>query len=123
MNAQLARLSIPLLRWTLGLIVILESAQFIVSTSAAHFLAKAGLPAWIRPVLGGAEIIAAILFLVPVTTVVGSYLLLVIFGLAALMHILHGQYGIEVLVLYAVAVLVCMAYTQNRTAEANHERI
>jgi uncharacterized membrane protein YphA (DoxX/SURF4 family) len=123
MNAQITRLSIPLLRWTLALVVILESAQFIVSPSAAHFLANAGLPAWIRPVLGGTEIIAAILFLVPITTVVGSYLLLVIFGLAALIHILHGQYGIEVLVLYAVAVLVCMAYTQNRTAEANHERI
>jgi len=121
MNAQLARFSIPLLRWNLGLIVILESAQFIVSTSAAHFLAQAGLPAWIRPVLGGAEFIAAVLFLVPITTVVGSYLLLGIFGLAALMHIMHGQYGIELLVLYAVAVLVCMAYTQNRTTEANHE--
>ncbi len=123
MNEQLARLSIPLLRWTLGLIVILESARFIISTSAAHFLANAGLPDWIRPVLGGAEIIAAVLFLVPITTVFGSYLLLVIFGIAAVIHILHGQYGIEVLVLYAVAVLVCMAYTQNRTAEANHERI
>jgi hypothetical protein len=123
MKAQLTRFSIPLLRWTLGLIVILESARFIVSASAAHFLANAGLPAWIRPVLGGAEIIAAILFLVPVTTVVGSYLLLGILGLAALMHILHGQYGIELLVLYAVAVLVCLAYAQNRTAGAGHERI
>jgi hypothetical protein len=90
---------------------------------AAHFLAKAGLPAWIRPVLGGAEIIAAILFLVPLTSAIDGCLLLVIFGLAALVHVLHGQYGIEGLVLYAVAVPVCMAYMQNRTVGATHERI
>lgn len=123
MNAQLTKLSVPLLRWTLGLVVILESGQFIFSSSAAHFLAKTGLPAWIRPVLGGAEILAAILFLVPVTTVIGSYFLLVIFGLAAFVHLLHGQYGVEGLVLYAVVVLVCMAHAQNGATEASHERI
>jgi hypothetical protein len=123
MNTRLTRFSIPLLRWTLGLVVTLESGQFILSTSAAHFIVKAGLPAWIRPVLGGAEIIAAILFVVPLTTLLGGYFLLIIFGLAALVHVLHGQYGVEGLVLYAVAVLVCMAYSQNRTAGLNHERI
>jgi DoxX-like family len=112
MNARLTRLAIPMLRWTVGLVVTLESYQFIVSASAAHFIAKAGLPAAIRPVLGGAEMIAAILFLVPLTTLVGGYCLFIIFGLAALMHVLHGQYGVAGLVLYAVAVFVCMAYTQ-----------
>jgi hypothetical protein len=118
MNARLTKASIPMLRLTLGLVVILESGRFIFSSSAAHFLAKAGLPAWIRPVLGGAEILAAILFLVPSTTVIGSYLLLVIFGLAALVHLLHGQYGVEGLVLYAVVVLVSMAQAQKRATEA-----
>ncbi|HMD07874.1 MAG TPA: DoxX family protein [Candidatus Acidoferrum sp.] len=122
MNGRLTRFSIPLLRSTLGLVVLLESCQFIFSTSAARFLAKAGLPFWIRPVLGGAEIIAAILFLVPVTTVIGSYLLLVIFGLAALVHILHGQYEVGGLVVYGVAVLVCKAHATNQTPEAGHER-
>jgi|HubBroStandDraft_1064217.scaffolds.fasta_scaffold767032_2 hypothetical protein len=123
MNARFTRLSIPMLRWTLGLVVLLESCQFIFSTSAAHFLAKAGLPSWIRPVLGGAEIVAAVLFLVPVTTVIGSYLLLVIFGLAALVHILHGQYEVRGLVVYAAAVLVCVAHATHGTPEAGHERL
>jgi len=123
MNANLTRASIPLLRWTLGLVVTLQSFEFVFSTSAAHFLAKAGLPTWIRPVLGGAEIIAAVLFLVPFTTVIGSYLLFVIFGLATLVHMLHGQYGVEGLLVYAVAVLVCRAHTKNRTAETVHERL
>ena len=122
MSVRLTRVSIPLLRWTLGVVVLLESAQFVFSNSAAHFFAKTGLPAWLRPALGGAETIAAVLFLVPFTTLIGSYLLLIIFGLAALVHILHGQYDVGGLVVYAVAVLVCLVHPENRTAEANLER-
>jgi hypothetical protein len=123
MNARLAKCSISLLRWTLGLVVLLESFAFVFSTSAAHFLAKAGLPFWIRPVLGGAEIIAAILFLVPFTAAIGGYLLLVVFGFAFLIHVLHGQYEVGGLVVYAAAVLVCMAHAENKTQEAGHERL
>jgi hypothetical protein len=122
MNANLRRFSIPLLRWTLGLVVVLQSFEFVSSSSAAHFLAQAGLPAWARPALGGSEATAAVLFLVPFTATIGGYLLLAIFGLAALLHILHGQYGVEGLLVYAVAVLVSMAHTENRKAEAGHER-
>jgi hypothetical protein len=123
MNIKLANASIHWLRWTLGLVVVLESAEFILSNSAAHFLAKAGLPSWIQPVLGGSEIIAAILFLLPFTSKIGSYLLLIIFALAALLHILHGQFNVGGLVVYAAAVLVCMAGTRNSTQEASHERL
>jgi hypothetical protein len=122
MNARLTDLSIPLLRWTLGLVVILESFEFIFSSSVAHFLAKTGLPSWIRPILGGAEIIAAVLFLLPITTLLGGYLLLVIFTMAVLLHVLHGQFAVEGLIVYAVAVLVCMAYKGRTTAEVLHGR-
>jgi hypothetical protein len=123
MNANLTRVSILLLRWTLSLVVTLESVLFVFSASAAHFLAKAGLPSWIRPALGGAEILAAILFMIPFTATIGSYLLLVIFALAALVHVLHGQYEVGGLGVYAVAVVVCMAHAENKTAEAGHERV
>jgi hypothetical protein len=122
MNARLMKFSTPLLRWTLGLMVILESGEFLFSASAAHFLAKTGWPAWLRPVLGGSEIIAAVFFLVPFTTRFGGYLLLVIFGLAALLHILHGQYGVEGLLVYAVAATVCISHAENKTPEARDER-
>ena len=122
MNTRFKSSSIPLLRWTLGLVVLLESFQFVFSSSAAHFLAKAGLPSWIQPTLGGAEIVAAVLFLVPFTALVGGCLLLVIFALAALVHILHGQYEVEGLLVFAAAVFVCMAHSENRTAEAAHDR-
>lgn len=122
MNTRLKNISIPLLRWTLGLVVILQSWRFIFSASAAHFLAKAGLPLWVRPVLGGAELLAAILFLVPFTMLVGGYLLLVIFALAALVHLLRGQFGVESLVLYASVVLACLATRDLKTAGAPYDR-
>lgn len=78
MNSRPKLLSVPLLRWTLGLVVILESGQFVFSSSAAHFFAKTGLPAWIMPAHGIVEILSAILFLVPITSRLGSYLLIVI---------------------------------------------
>jgi hypothetical protein len=118
MSPAFTKFSISLLRWTLGLVVLLESCRFVFSGSVAHFLAEAGLPSSIRVVLGGAEIIAAVLFLVPFATLVGSYLLLAVFGLAALVHVLHGQYDVGGLVVYAVAVLVCMTH-----AERPHDRV
>jgi hypothetical protein len=69
------------------------------------------------PVLGGSEIIAAVLFLLPFTATIGGYLLLVIFGVAALLHILHAQYGVEGLLVYTVAAILSMAHTKNETAE------
>ncbi|HLZ52747.1 MAG TPA: DoxX family protein [Candidatus Acidoferrum sp.] len=122
MNTRLKNISLPLLRWTLGLVVILQSGRFMFSASAAHILAKAGLPAWVRPALGGAELLAAILFLVPFTTLVGGYLLLVIFALAAVVHLLHGQFGVEGLVLYASVVLACMTTRELKIPEAPDDR-
>ncbi len=121
MNIKLAKASIPLLRWALGLVVVLESAEFILSNSAAHFLSKAGLPSWLQPLLGSSEILAAVLFLLPFTAKVGSYLLLLIFAFAALLHFLHGQFNVGGLVVYAAAVLVCLAHARKTTLEASHE--
>jgi uncharacterized membrane protein YphA (DoxX/SURF4 family) len=121
-NPRLTRFSVPLLRWTLSIVVILESARFVLSSSAKHFFAMMGLPAWFRPALGIGEIFAALLFLVPLTTVIGSFLLLVIFALAMLIHFLHGQFDVGGLVVYAVAVLVCMAYRNSRMVEARNDR-
>jgi len=109
MNARLKQAAIPALRWVLGIVVILQSLEFVLSHLAAHFLAKMGVPPWVRPVLGGAEILAAVLFLLPSTVIAGGYALLAIFVLAMAIHILHGQYAVEGLAVYCMAVLVCMA--------------
>ncbi len=72
-------------------------------------LPKSGMPHLIRPILGGAEIIAALLFLIPPARMIGGYALLVIFALAALIHILHGQPDVGALVVYAAAVYTVLA--------------
>ncbi len=109
MNASLKKFAIPGLRWVLGAVVILQSVHFVLSHSTAHFFAKMGVPAWVRPALGGIEVLAAVLFLLPWTIVAGGYLLLIVFLLAIAIHVLHGQYDVEGLVVYGMAVLVCMA--------------
>jgi len=121
MSPQMERLAIPLLRWTLGLVVVWESYRFAVSSSAAHFLVKAGLPQWVAPVLGGAEIVAAILFLIPVATVFGGYLLLFIFAIAALLHILHGAFDVSGLLVYSAAVFACISHSRQTQTEAAHD--
>lgn len=119
MKTNLAAFSVPLLRWTVGVVVLIESLDFALSASTAHFLAKSGLPLWLPKALGGTEIVAAVLFLLPFTARVGSYCLLVIFAFAAVVHVLHGQYNIGILAVYAAAVLVCMSHSENRLAEWN----
>jgi hypothetical protein len=108
MKGQLEAAAIPALRWTVGVVVLLESCRFAFSTTAAHAFAKSDLPLWIRPVLGGTEALAALLFLVPPARAVGGVTLLVIFGAAVLVHLLHGWYDVGALVVYAMAVLVCL---------------
>lgn len=67
------------------------------------------VPGSIAPVLGGVEIGAAVVFLVPKLRRIGGYALLAVFAIAAVLHILHGQFDIGPLLVYNAAVLVCVA--------------
>ena len=104
MNQPSRRWALPALRWSVGLVVLIESCRFVLSHGPIH----GGLPEWIRPVIGGCEIVAAILFLLPFARVAGAYLLVIIFTVAVLIHVLHGQYDVGALVVYAMAVLASM---------------
>ena len=96
------------LRWTLGLVMLLQSAHFALSPSAAEHLAGTGLPHWIRPALGWVEVAAAILFLIPAASPAGGYALLLTFAAAAAIHVDARDYGIGSLIVYAAAVVVCI---------------
>ena len=100
------------LRWSVGVVVLWESCRFLVSATAAHCLQRMGLPHWIRPALGISEIGAAVLFLIPKWNRLGGYALLLLFAIAAVVHVLHGQFEIGTLLVYAAAVLVCV-WTQS----------
>jgi hypothetical protein len=100
------------LRWVLGLVVLLESVHFAL-TPVSQF-AKSGLPLWLPLPLGGSEALAALLFLAPATRLAGGCALLGIFAIAMAIHFLHRQFDVGSLLVYAVAVVVCM--------EAPHDR-
>lgn len=121
MNAPVRLTAVLGLQWTVGLVLIVASFRLAFEPSAARSFARTGMPLWMRPALAWAEIAAAILFLVPFTTLLGGYLLLVIFFLAALLHILHGEFDISVLLVYGMAVLTSMAYRSGAKSETAYD--
>ena len=107
MNLSSHPTATSVLRWTVGLVVVWESCRFAVSTAAADTLHHMGLPTWTARALGGVEVLAAILFLTPRLSRVGGWSLLVVFAVAATLHVLHGQFDIGPLFVYGAAVLAC----------------
>jgi hypothetical protein len=122
MNSQPRPRAVLGLQWVVGLVLIIQSLRFALEASAARHFAQTGMPLWMRPAMAWTEIAAAILFLAPFSMVLGGYLLLVIFFIAGLLHILHGEFDVGVLLVYAMAVLVSMAYRNNGKLEAAHDR-
>ncbi|HYJ91759.1 MAG TPA: hypothetical protein VEV84_10645, partial [Pyrinomonadaceae bacterium] len=59
-------------------------------------------------ILASAEAIAALLLLIPKTLKIGAIALIVVFAIAALVHILHGQYDVGSLIIYAAATWAVM---------------
>jgi hypothetical protein len=110
MNHQANKFAISGFRYVLGLVVLLESLHFALSPHAAHQFAKTGLPSWVRSALGGSEALAALLFLLPAASLVGGYLLLIIFAIAAGIHFLRGEFDVGSLIIYGMAVIVCMTH-------------
>lgn len=101
--------AIVVLRWTVGIVVLLESIHFTLSMAAAgHHVPKIALPQWFWVALGAAEAFSALLFLIPASRRIGAYVLLVIFGIAVMVHLLHGQFDVGYLLVYATAVIVGM---------------
>jgi hypothetical protein len=98
------------LQWVLGLVILTESATFVFSPSAARAFAKTGLPNFVRLGLGGMEIAAAILFLIPRATVAGGWFLVTVLALAIVLHLLHGWFDVGGLVVYLVATWAVIRY-------------
>jgi len=110
------------LRWVLGLVVLGESAHFALSASSARQVSHFGLPQWFPVLLGGIEMLAAILFLMPVARRTGGYALLLIFAVAAAIHVLHGEFDVGYLLIYGTAVVVCTSRQNNGSVGARHDR-
>lgn len=97
-----SKVGICVLKWALGIVVLIEAVMFVLP-SAAHGFALTHMPAFVRMILGFGEILGSVLLLIPKTTIRGAWLLVAVFVMAILLHLLHGLYGIGNLVVYAAA--------------------
>ena len=112
MSNRARNFALPLLRWSTGLVVLWQSwLTFRLSITHLNASGHSSALAHVRFMLSGAEMLATVLFLIPPSEKTGGYLLLVIFGLAVVIHTLHGDLGgISVLFVYAAAVFACLAF-------------
>jgi hypothetical protein len=94
------KLAMCVLRYGLGIVILIEAILFLLP-HAAHDFARSHLPAIVRLILGWGEIGGCILLLIPKTAIRGAWLLFAVFIMAILIHLLHGQYNIGSVVIYA----------------------
>src|SRR5580704_2094014 len=102
MSSTQAKCALTVLRWSLGIVILIEAVMFVLP-SAAHDFARTHMPGFVRLVVGFGEILGCVLLMIPRTAVRGAWLLLAVFVMAILLHLLHGLYGIGNLVIYAAA--------------------
>ncbi len=98
------KLGLAILRWTLGIVILIEAVLFVLPSAAQQF-AHTHMPAFVRMLLGWGEIVGCVLLLIPKTAIRGAWVLFAVFVMAILIHLLHGQYGIGNVVIYAAAAL------------------
>jgi hypothetical protein len=97
-NAQ-SKLSLTVLQWVFGIVILAEAVQFVLP-GAAHDFARTHLPGFIRLILGWGEIVGSVLLLIPPTAVRGAWLLIGVFTAAIIIHLLHGMHNVGNLVIY-----------------------
>ena len=114
MKQSKSAMAVLALRLVLGIVVVVQSFLFLFGDDSARFFARHGLPQVIRHILGWTELVAATLFIVPATTVIGGWALLVVFCGAIGLHLAHGQYDVGGLFVYGAAVLVVLTHRQAR---------
>ncbi len=95
---------LTILQYALGIVILIEAVLFVLP-SAAHDFARTHMPGFIRLLLGWGEIAGCILLLIPKTAVRGAWFLFAVLVFAMLIHLMHGQYNVGNVVIYAAAAL------------------
>jgi uncharacterized membrane protein YphA (DoxX/SURF4 family) len=101
------------LRLTLGLVILIEAILFLLPASR-HDFDRTHLPSFLRLVLGWGEIAGCVLLLIPRTAIRGAWLLLVVFALAAVIHLLHGMWNVGNLLTYIAATITLITAKATR---------
>src|SRR4051812_37918548 len=102
MSGSRPNLGLCVLRWSLGIVILIQAVMFVLP-NAAHEFFRTHMPGFVRLVLGCGEIFGCVLFFISKTGSRGAWVLLAGFLVAILLHLLHGLYGIGNLVIYAAA--------------------
>ncbi len=89
------------LQWALGLVILIEAVLFVLPGAAHQF--STHMPDMIRLLLGGGEIVGAVLLLLPKTSIRGAWFLAAVFVIAIIIHLLHGMTNVGNLVIYTAA--------------------
>ncbi len=103
MNSHALRRAFIAFHLTLGVVVIAQSLITVLHASGGQH------PSRSLALFAGAEVIAALLFLLPATLRAGAWGLLLIFVSAIAFHGLHGELQLTLLV-YAAGVVLVMAH-------------
>jgi type II secretory pathway component PulF len=102
MSFSLNKCGLLALRYTLAIVILIEAILFVMPGAAREFT-HTHIPGFVRLIIGFGESLGSILLLVPQTAVRGAWLLLAVFVMAILIHLLHGQYNVGNVVIYAAA--------------------
>jgi hypothetical protein len=90
------RVGLSILRVVLGLV----TGAYALALAVAQLR---GSTHYVLLLLALAELAATILFFIPRTVRLGGSALILVFGVAALIHIIHGEYSIGYLTVYSAA--------------------
>ena len=102
MSEPRVKAALTALRWTLGAVILIEAALFLMP-GARHDFSRTHMPDVLRLLLGWGEIIGSILLLIPRTAARGAWILIGAFVLAIIVHLLHGMPNVGTLAIYTAA--------------------
>ena len=102
MSEQRMKTALTGLRWTFGLVILIEAILFLMP-GARHDFSQTHMPDGLRLVLGWGEIIGCVLLLMPRTAARGAWILAGTFVLAMIIHLLHGMPNVGTLAIYTAA--------------------
>jgi hypothetical protein len=109
----------PLRRWitalriVMALVIVWLSIPTAFPRDPAELARHLGLGVVLR-LLAGAEILGALLLLVPRLVRVGAWTLIAVFVVAIAVHLLHGQFHVGPLIIYAMSTAVILAAERAR---------
>ena len=110
MNNTKLNLWIRALHLIVGGVALIQAAVFLSALYGGESSSHQSPLFWAQVVLASLEVVAALLFLIPRTFVLGVWALLAVFLFAAALHVAHGEFNIGALLVYAVAVVVVKTY-------------